>query len=304
MPIKIPEGLPAAATLEKENIFTMSELRASHQDIRPLKIAVLNLMPTKIATENQLIRLLSNSPLQIDLTLVKTETHTSKNTSEEHMESFYKSYSDIKNEKFDGFIITGAPVENLDFDDVNYWEELCDIFEWTKTHVHSTLHICWAAQAGLFYHYGVPKYPLDQKMFGIFEHTVEDPKHPLMRGFDELFKAPHSRHTEIREEDVANIPELQILAKSHDAGLYIIADANKRRFYVMGHAEYDNDTLAKEYFRDIDRGLEIALPKDYFRHNDSTRRPLNVWRSHANLLFANWLNYYVYQSTPYDISNI
>lgn len=304
MPIKIPEGLPAAATLEKENIFTMSELRASQQDIRPLKIAVLNLMPTKIVTENQLIRLLSNSPLQIELTLVTTETYTSKNTSEEHMEAFYKNYNDIKHEKFDGFIITGAPVENLDFDDVHYWEELCDIFEWAKTHVHSTLHICWAAQAGLFYHYGIPKYPLDRKMFGIFEHTVEDSTHPLMRGFDELFKAPHSRHTEIREEDVLKVPELQILAKSEDAGLYIIADTDHRRFYVMGHSEYDNDTLAKEYFRDIDRGLEIALPKNYFSHNNSTTRPLNVWRSHANLLFTNWLNYFVYQSTPYDISNI
>ncbi|MBR5453260.1 MAG: homoserine O-succinyltransferase [Clostridia bacterium] len=304
MPIKIPEGLPAAGILEKENIFTMNELRAEKQDIRPLKIAILNLMPTKIATETQLIRLLSNTPLQIELTLLKTETHTSKNTSEDHMSAFYKNFSDVKDQKFDGFIITGAPVENLDYTEVTYWNELCTILEWAKKHVYSTLHICWAAQAGLYYRFGIPKYALPEKMFGVFDHTPVDPCHPLLRGFDASFKAPHSRHTEIREEDVLKVPKLQILAKSEEAGLYIIADQDCRCFYVMGHAEYDNDTLAGEYFRDIDRQLPIALPKNYFKHNDSTRRPENMWRSHANLLFSNWLNYFVYQRTPYDISSI
>ena len=304
MPIKIPEGLPAAGILEKENIFTMSEQRALTQDIRPLRIAVLNLMPTKITTETQLIRLLSNTPLQLELTLIKLESHIPKNTSMEHMEVFYKNYSDVVNEKFDGFIITGAPVENLDYSEVTYWDELCSIFEWAKTHVYSTLHICWAAQAGLYYRFGIPKYPLKQKLFGIFEHELVDPYHPLLRGFDAVFKAPHSRHTEVREEDVLKEPRLKILSKSEEAGLYILADEDCRCFYVMGHAEYDSDTLKKEYFRDIDRQLPIALPKNYFRHNDSTTEPPNMWRSHATLLFSNWLNYFVYQKTPYDISDI
>lgn len=264
MPIRIPTGLPARETLEGENIFVMNEFRASHQDIRPLKIAVLNLMPTKITTETQLIRLLSNSSLQIELTLLQTATHRSTHTSAEHMESFYKNFDDIKNENFDGLIITGAPVENLDFGEVNYWDELCGIMEWSKTHVFSTLHICWAAQAGLYYHFGIPKHPLDHKMFGVFRHYVLNPKHPIVRGFDEEFLAPHSRHTEVREEDIAKVPELELIAKSDIAGPYIIAARNSRMLFVTGHSEYDFDTLSKEYFRDRDKGLDIALPYNYF----------------------------------------
>lgn len=304
MPIKIPNKLPATEILEHEHIFVMEELRASHQDIRALKIAILNLMPTKIATETQLIRLLSNTPLQVDITLLQTETHRATHISEEHMLSFYKKFSDVKDSKFDGLIITGAPVENLDFSDVGYWDELCDIMEWSKTHVYSTLHICWAAQAGLYYHYGIPKYTLDKKLFGVFEHDSVDLRHPLLRGFDERFFAPHSRHTEVREEDILKTGELQILAKSKKAGVYLIAANNARMFYVTGHSEYDHDTLAKEYFRDIERGKEIDVPYNYFPDDDPTKRPANVWRGHANLLFQNWLNYFVYQKTPYNINEI
>ena len=304
MPIRIPTGLPARETLEGENIFVMNEFRASHQDIRPLKIAVLNLMPTKITTETQLIRLLSNSSLQIELTLLQTATHRSTHTSAEHMESFYKNFDDIKNENFDGLIITGAPVENLDFGEVNYWDELCGIMEWSKTHVFSTLHICWAAQAGLYYHFGIPKHPLDHKMFGVFRHYVLNPKHPIVRGFDEEFLAPHSRHTEVREEDIAKVPELELIAKSDIAGPYIIAAKNSRMLFVTGHSEYDFDTLSKEYFRDRDKGLDIALPYNYFPGDDPEKRPPNLWRGHANLLFSNWLNYFVYQNTPYDLSEL
>lgn len=304
MPIRIPTGLPARETLEGENIFVMNEFRASHQDIRPLKIAVLNLMPTKITTETQLIRLLSNSSLQIELTLLQTATHRSTHTSAEHMESFYKNFDDIKNENFDGLIITGAPVENLDFGEVNYWDELCGIMEWSKTHVFSTLHICWAAQAGLYYHFGIPKHPLDHKMFGVFRHYVLNPKHPIVRGFDEEFLAPHSRHTEVREEDIAKVPELELIAKSDIAGPYIIAARNSRMLFVTGHSEYDFDTLSKEYFRDRDKGLDIALPYNYFPGDDPEKRPPNLWRGHANLLFSNWLNYFVYQNTPYDLSEL
>ncbi len=304
MPIRIPTGLPARETLEGENIFVMNEFRASHQDIRPLKIAVLNLMPTKITTETQLIRLLSNSSLQIELTLLQTATHRSTHTSAEHMESFYKNFDDVKNDNFDGLIITGAPVENLDFGEVNYWDELCGIMEWSKTHVFSTLHICWAAQAGLYYHFGIPKHPLDHKMFGVFRHYVLNPKHPIVRGFDEEFLAPHSRHTEVREEDIAKVPELELIAKSDIAGPYIIAARNSRMLFVTGHSEYDFDTLSKEYFRDRDKGLDIALPYNYFPGDDPEKRPPNLWRGHANLLFSNWLNYFVYQNTPYDLSEL
>ena len=304
MPIKIPQGLPAAEVLERENIFVMSDFRAEHQDIRPLKIAVLNLMPTKITTETQLIRLLSNSSLQIEFTLLQTATHRSTHTSEEHMKAFYKNFDDIREENFDGFIITGAPVENLDFHDVTYWDELCDIMEWSKTHVFSTLHICWAAQAGLYYHYGVKKHPLDKKMFGVFDHYALRPNHPIARGFDEIFKAPHSRHTGIAETEITRVSELELIARSDIAGPYIIAAKNSRMLFVTGHSEYDYDTLSKEYFRDVDKGLEIELPHNCFPNNDPQKRPPNVWRGHANLLFSNWLNYFVYQNTPYDLDDL
>lgn len=304
MPIKIPEGLPARETLESENIFVMNSFRAEHQDIRPLKIAILNLMPTKITTETQLIRLLSNSSLQISLTLLQTATHRTSHTSSEHMEAFYKNFDDIKQENFDGLIITGAPVENLEFIDVTYWSELCDIMEWSKTHVFSTLHICWAAQAGLHYHYGIEKHSLGKKMFGIFEHYALTPNHPIVRGFDEHFLAPHSRHTGIYEEDIAKISEIELVAKSDIAGPYIIAAKNSRMLFVTGHSEYDYDTLLKEYTRDVEKGLQIEVPHNYFPDNDPTKRPPNVWRGHANLLFTNWLNYFVYQNTPYDLDDL
>lgn len=304
MPIKIPSGLPAGETLEYENIFVMSDFRAEHQDIRPLKIAILNLMPTKITTETQLIRLLSNSSLQIELTLLQTATHRSTHTSAEHMEAFYKNFDDIRSENFDGLIITGAPVENLQFIDVTYWAELCDIMEWSKTHVFSTLHICWAAQAGLHYHYGVEKYSLDKKMFGIFEHYALTPKHPIVRGFDEYFYAPHSRHTGIMEEDILRVSELELVAKSDIAGPYIIAAKDSRMLFITGHSEYDFDTLSNEYFRDVNKGLDIDIPYNYFPEDDPTKRPPNVWRGHANLLFSNWLNYFVYQNTPYDLADL
>jgi homoserine O-succinyltransferase len=304
MPIKIPDGLPAEDILRNENIFVMHELRAIHQDIRPLKIAVLNLMPTKIATETQLVRLLSNSSLQIDLTLVRVDNHVSKNTSEEHMGAFYKDFAEIKNDKFDGLIITGAPVENLDFMQVNYWDELCGIFEWSKTHVWSTIFICWAAQAGLNYFYGIPKYPLPEKRFGVFRHRILAEREPLLRGFDDFFYAPHSRHTEIRREDVEKVPSLRILAESDEAGVYLLNDRKARRVFVTGHPEYDADTLAKEYFRDVARGLPIEVPVTYFPYDNPRHAPKNLWRGHANLLFSNWLNYSVYQRTPYDLSTL
>ncbi|MBE6575863.1 MAG: homoserine O-succinyltransferase [Ruminococcaceae bacterium] len=304
MPIKIPGGLPAAQTLESEHIFVMDESRAQTQDIRPLRIAILNLMPTKIVTETQLIRLLSNTPLQIELTLLGTETYRATHISEEHMESFYQSFSAVKDKKFDGLIITGAPVENLEFSDVAYWDELCAILDWSRTHVYSTLHICWAAQAGLYHHYGIQKYALPKKMFGIFEHEVILPRHPLLRGFDETFLAPHSRHTTVYEQDIEDCPQLDILARSDRAGVYIVADRNARQFYITGHAEYDYDTLSREYFRDTLRGLDIDIPYNYFPGNDTSKTPRNVWRGHAHLLFSNWLNYFVYQRTPYDIDSI
>ncbi|MBQ4096608.1 MAG: homoserine O-succinyltransferase [Clostridia bacterium] len=304
MPIKIPSGLPAKELLAGENIFIMDELRAASQDIRPLKLAILNLMPTKITTETQIIRLLSSTPLQIELTLLRTASHVSTNTSAEHMEAFYRTFDDVKNERFDGLIITGAPVENLDFSDVDYWDELCEIMRWSKSNVFSTLHICWAAQAALWYHYGIKKYPLREKMFGVFTHKSIMPNHPLLRGFDEEFKAPHSRHTEIRREDVEKCEKLDILAESDEAGLYIIASKKRRLFYVTGHSEYDAETLASEYFRDVGLGKEICVPKHYFPHDDPSCQPKNVWRGHAHLLFSNWLNYFVYQNTPYDLSKI
>lgn len=304
MPIKIPVGLPAGATLEGENIFVMNEFRAEHQDIRPLKIAALNLMPTKITTETQLIRLLSNSSLQIEFTLLQTATHRSTHTPAEHMAAFYKNFDDICSQNFDGLIITGAPVENLDFDEVNYWDELCEIMEWSRNHVFSTLHICWAAQAGLNFHYGIPKYPLRKKLFGVFEHYALLPNHPIVRGFDEYFLAPHSRHTEVRESDIAEVPELEVVAKSDLAGAYIIAARDSRMLFVTGHSEYDYDTLANEYFRDKAKGLDIDLPHNYFPGDNPSKKPPNVWRGHANLLFSNWLNYFVYQNTPYNLEEL
>ncbi len=301
MPIKIPTGLPAGDILHAENIFVMDEDRAMQQDIRPLKLAILNLMPTKITTETQIIRLLSNTPLQIELTLLKTATHQSANTSAEHMEAFYRTFADVKDEMFDGLIITGAPVENLDFAQVDYWDELCEIMAWSKTNVFSTLHICWAAQAGLWYHYGIPKHELKEKMFGVFSHVPLQPAHPLLRGFDEVFQVPHSRHTEVRREDILRCPKVEILSESVEAGVYIVASKKRRLFFVTGHSEYDAGTLAAEYFRDKNKGLPIAIPKHYFPADDPTLPPRNTWRSHAHLLFSNWLNYFVYQATPYDL---
>ena len=305
MPIKVPADLPAVGILENENIFVMDENRALSQDIRPLKIAILNLMPTKIITETQLIRLLSNTPLQIELTLLYPSTaHKPKHTPEEHMHLFYTNWEDVKDKRFDGLIITGAPVENLDFSNVNYWDEFKKIMEWSNTNVFSTLHICWAAQAALFYHYGIPKHPLDQKMFGIFPHTLNNPSHPLLRGFDEVFNAPHSRHTDIDSDMVKKHPSLEVLAESDMSGIFLIADKNNRKFYATGHLEYDYDTLSKEYFRDVNKGLDIQIPYNYFPENNPENKPLNTWKSHAHLLFSNWLNYCVYQMTPYDINEI
>ena len=304
MPIKIPKNLPAHDILTEENIFVMEDCRATSQDIRPLRLAVLNLMPTKITTETQIIRVLSNTPLQIDLTLLTMETHKSLNTPEEHMSTFYRKFSDIKDQRFDGLIITGAPVENLEFDDVDYWDELCEIMAWSKKNVYSTLHICWAAQAGLYYHYNIKKYPLPEKMSGVFSHRNLMPEHPLLRGFDEEFSAPHSRHTEVRRCDIEASGKLDILAESDEAGIYIVASKKRRLFYVTGHSEYDAETLALEYKRDLSRGLEPKLPRLYFPDDDPTKTPKNTWRAHAHLLFSNWLNYFVYQNTPYDLAKI
>ncbi len=304
MPIKIPNELPATQILEDENIFVMTEKRAITQDIRPLHILMLNLMPTKIVTETQISRLLGNSPLQVELELLQTATHKSKHTSAEHMIAFYKTFDEVKHRNFDGMIITGAPVENMPFEDVEYWQELTEIMEWTKTHVTSTLHICWGAQAALYYHYGIPKYPLEKKLFGVFEHTVDYKKSILFRGFDDVFMAPHSRHTTVCREDIEAVEELRVLASSEKAGVYVVATPKGRRIFVTGHSEYDADTLAKEYFRDKNAGLPIDIPENYFPGNDDTKAPLVSWRSHANLLFSNWLNYFVYQTTPYNIADI
>ena len=304
MPIQIPNDLPAAGVLQKENIFVMSEHRAVTQDIRPLEIVVLNLMPTKIATETQLCRLLGNTPLQVRIELMHMKSHTSKNTAQEHLLSFYKTFDELKNKKFDGMIITGAPVENMAFEEVDYWPELCQIMEWSKTHVHSTFHICWGAQAGLYYHYGIPKYPLDKKMFGVFEHIKDYPLSILLRGFDDTFWAPHSRHTTVKREDIAAVPGLKILASSPEAGIYAVMNKGGRQIFVTGHSEYDADTLEREYLRDKNQGLPIKVPENYYPNDDDTQRPIVRWRGHANLLFSNWLNYFVYQTTPYDISSI
>ncbi|MDD3765854.1 MAG: homoserine O-succinyltransferase [Eubacteriales bacterium] len=304
MPIKIADDLPARKTLEAENIFVMSEKRALSQDIRPLKIAILNLMPTKITTETQLLRLLGNSPLQVDIELLNTKSYQSKNTPEEHLLTFYKTFDDIKDQKFDGMIITGAPVEKMEFEEVDYWDELCEIMEWTKGNVTSTLHICWGAQAGLYYHYNVPKYTLDKKVFGVFKHRVTRKTKMLMRGFDDHFFAPHSRYTEVRAEDIAKVPKLEILSVSDEAGVYLVTTKGGKQIFVMGHSEYDAVTLSQEYHRDIDRGLDIDVPKNYFPNDDAKKQPLVTWRAHANLLFANWLNYHVYQTTPYDLNKI
>lgn len=304
MPIKIPDSLPATKQLRNENIFVMSEKKAMHQDIRPLKIAIVNLMPTKITTETQLLRLLSNSPLQVEIDLLKMQSHTSKNTPDNHLKTFYKNFSDIKDSKYDGMIITGAPVENLDFSDVDYWDELEEIMDWTTTHVTSTLHICWAAQAGLFYHYGIPKYSLNRKCSGVFKHRVIRKTAKIVRGFDSEFYAPHSRYTEVRKEDIKKIKDLEILAESDEAGVYIVFSKGGRRIFVTGHSEYDATTLAEEYQRDLAKGINPQVPANYFPDNNPSKPPIVRWRSHANLLFSNWLNYFVYQITPYDIERI
>ncbi|SFL14220.1 homoserine O-succinyltransferase [Paenibacillus sp. 1_12] len=301
MPIKIPDHLPAKEILLNENIFVMSETEAFHQDIRPLRIAILNLMPTKETTETQILRLIGNTPVQLEFVLLHPGTHTSKNTSAEHLEQFYKTFNDVRQEKFDGLIITGAPVEQLDFEDVNYWEELKEIMDWSTENVTSTLHICWAAQAGLYHHFGVPKYPLDSKMFGVFPHVTSKQNVKLLRGFDELFWVPQSRHTEVRRGDIEKIAALDILSESPEAGVYIAATQDGKHIFVTGHSEYDACTLKYEYDRDINKGMEVAVPKNYYPNDDPSKEPLVSWRAHANLLFSNWLNYYVYQETPYDL---
>ena len=304
MPLIIPNELPATEALQKENIFVMHTARAFSQDIRPLKIVVVNLMPTKIATETQLSRVLANSPLQVELTLVAMDSHESRNVSQEHLSYFYKSLEEIKDEYFDGMILTGAPVEQIPFEEVDYWKELCEIFEFAKTHVYSSMFICWGAQAALYYHYGINKHMTDGKVFGVFEHNVVRAHNPLVRGFDEVFYAPHSRHTEIYKEDIEARAELRILAESKEAGPHIISTENGRQIFILGHQEYDKETLAGEYFRDINKGLEIEVPKNYFRDDDPEKEILFRWRGHASLLFSNWLNYYVYQDTPYDLSEL
>lgn len=304
MPIKIPNLLPATQTLQEENIFVMTENRAATQDIRPLNILMLNLMPLKIATETQIARLLGNTPLQVELELLQTATHKSKHTSEEHMLAFYKTFDEVKNNRYDGMIITGAPVEQLPFEEVEYWDELCTIMEWSKTHVTSTFHICWGAQAGLYYHFGVQKQPLDKKLFGVFPHHVDYKRSILFRGFDDTFMVPQSRHTTVRREDIEAIPELRVLASSEEAGVYVVSTRHGRQIFVTGHSEYDADTLKGEYLRDKKAGLPIEIPKNYFPNDDDTKNPAVTWRSAANLLYSNWLNYFVYQSTPYDREKI
>lgn len=301
MPIKIPDNLPAKEVLVGENIFVMDESRAYKQDIRPLRIAILNLMPTKETTETQLLRLVGNTALQVEFTLLHPSSHTSKNTSTEHLELFYKTFDEVEDCRFDGMIVTGAPVEQLDFEEVTYWSEIQEIFDWSKTHVTSTLHICWASQAGLYHHFGIPKIPLAEKCFGVFPHTINIPNTKLLRGFDEIFYVPHSRHTEVRREDIEAVPELDLLAESEEAGVYLVATRDGKQIFVTGHAEYDPLSLKWEYDRDLAKGLDVKLPLHYYPGDDPTRVPRSTWRAHANLLFSNWLNYYVYQETPYDI---
>ena len=301
MPIRIPDALPATDLLARENIFVMTEFRAMHQDIRPLRVVLLNLMPTKVATETQILRRLSNTPLQVEITLLRMASHDAKNVSEQHLETFYRTFTDIEHEHFDGMIITGAPVELLEFEEVDYWPELCRIMEWSRTHVHSTLHICWGAQAGIFFHYGVQKHQLPAKMSGVFEHRQVKITSPLLRGFDDRFWAPHSRYTEVRAEDIEAHPALELLAVSDEAGVYAAKSIDSRHFFVFGHPEYDRATLAGEYERDLGRGINPDVPRHYFPGDDPTQAPQSNWRAHAQLLYTNWLNYYVYQTTPYDV---
>jgi len=304
MPIKIPNELPAVKTLADENIFVMTDTRAITQDIRPLKILILNLMPNKTETETQLSRLLGNSPLQVEIELIHTKSHLPKHTPMEYLLSFYKTFDDVKHRNFDGMIITGAPVERMPFEEVSYWQELCEIMEWSKKHVTSTFHICWGAQAGLYYHYGINKCDLPEKMFGVFEHTADYKRSILLRGFDDKFMVPHSRHTTVNREDIEKEPRLKILASSKDAGVYIVSTEGGKQIFVTGHSEYDANTLKNEYVRDVNAGLDIKIPKNYFEDNDPQKEPVVSWRSHANLLYTNWLNYFVYQTTPYDINDI
>lgn len=304
MPIKIPNKLPATKTLAEENIFVMTDERAVSQDIRPLQILLLNLMPTKIDTETQLSRLLGNTPLQVELTLMHTKSHQSKNTSQEHLLAFYTTFDQIKENNYDGLIITGAPVEQMEFEAVEYWDELCEIMDWSLTHVHSTFHICWGAQAGLYHHFGVKKRPLEKKMFGIFPHVADYKRSILFRGFDDVFMVPHSRHTTVDREDLEKVPELKILASSEEAGVFAISTKGGRQIFITGHPEYDAGTLNKEYVRDVTAGKPIEIPKNYFPNNDPSREPISTWRSSANLLYSNWLNYFVYQTTPYDLKKL
>lgn len=304
MPIRIDNELPAKQSLEIENIFVMSNTRADTQDIRPLKIIILNLMPTKLETETQLLRLLSNSPLQVDVEFLQVTTHEAKNVSKSHMDKFYKTYDEVKSNKYDGMIITGAPVEQMEFEEVDYWNELCKIMEWSKTNVYSTFHICWGAQAGLYYHYGIKKYKTSKKIFGIFPHKSLDETHPLMRGLDDIYYVPHSRHTEIKTQDIAQVKDLQILSYSDMAGIHIVSDMECRKFFITGHSEYDRETLAKEYFRDKEKGLDIEIPYNYFPNDDTNATPRMEWKGTANIIFNNWLNYFVYQKTPYDLSTL
>lgn len=304
MPIRISSELPAFKTLGNENIFVMSKEQAEHQDIRPLRVVILNIMPKKIETESQLMRLLSNTPLQVDIELLQMASHVSRNTSQNHLEAFYKTFDEIKDKRYDAMIITGAPVELLEYEQVDYWEEICEIMEWSKTHVFSTLHICWAAQAGLYHHFGIPKYELKQKMFGIFPHKAEVENCILLKGFDDIFLVPHSRNTEIRREDIDKVPQLEILTSSELSGVHIVANKNGRQYFITGHSEYDRDTIANEYFRDLDKGLDIQIPYNYFPDDNPENTPVFSWRCTANLMFSNWLNYCVYQKTPFDLDEL
>lgn len=304
LPIRIDNELPAKQRLEDENVFVMSRMRGDTQDIRPLKIIILNLMPTKLETETQLLRLLSNTPLQIDVEFLQVATHEAKNVSKSHMDKFYSTFADVKEQRYDGMIITGAPVEQMAFEEVDYWDELCEIMEWSKKNVYSVWHICWGAQAGLYYHYGIQKYPTEEKIFGVFPHFSLDETHPLMRGLDDVYYVPHSRHTEVNRHDISQVKDLQILSYSREAGVHIVADMECRKFFITGHSEYDRDTLAKEYFRDKDKGLDIHIPHNYFPNDDESKTPVMSWKGTANLLMNNWLNYFVYQKTPYDLSTL
>ena len=304
MPLNLPDKLPAIELLKEESIFVIDTSRAAQQDIRPLRIVILNLMPLKITTETDLVRLLSNTPLQLEISFMKIKSHTSKNTPVEHMKAFYKDFELMRHEKYDGMIITGAPVEQMDFEEVSYWDEIQEIFDWARTNVTSTLYICWAAQAGLYHHYGVPKYTLKEKMFGVFEHTLLAPQHPIFRGFDDVFYVPHSRHTEVRREDILKVPALELLSESKESGVYMAMGCGGREFFITGHSEYAPYTLDTEYRRDLAKGLPIAPPRNYYRDDDPDKGPVVRWRGHANLLFSNWLNYYVYQETPYNINEI